>query len=540
VVFVAPLRPRRLLVAGALLLLAGCAKRESPADAAVRTQTLLCGNAAEPADLDPHTIYALTDSQIGYALFEGLTILDALDGSRPRPGAAQSWDVSPDGTVYTFHLRPTGRWSNGDPVTAQDFVYSAHRILSPALAANYSYMLWPVKNAEAFNTGKVTDFSQVGVKALDPLTVQYTLTNPTPYFPALVSHTTWLPVHQATIEQFGAIDQKGTKWTRPGNLVGNGAFRLVEWVPDSRIAVERNARYWDDAHTKLHRIEFYPFEKPDIEELNYRSGQLQTTYALPVSKFDEYRKSGELAIDPVLAVYYLFFNTAKPPFDNVKLRLALAHALNREQICRDITKGVYPPAHNMVPPNCGGYTSRSGLTDDFDLARKLLAEAGYPGGQGLPSIEIQCYESEVPLKTLEALQAMWHTELGVRVTIGQLEQKTLFANQQQGAYAIAFSGWVADYPDPLTFLETAETGNGNNWSKWSNPRFDALVEETRHMADNARRLELFQQAEAIMMSEAPILPLYFRPQVYAKQPVVKGWTTTVAGFHEFNKVWLEK
>ena len=505
-----------------------------------RTQTLLCGNGAEPADLDPDVIYAYTDSQIAYTLFEGLTILDALDNSKPRPGAAESWQVSSDGTVYTFHLRPTGRWSNGDPVTAEDFVYSVHRILSPALAANYSYMLWPLRNAEAFNSGKLTDFSQVGVKALDKLTIQYTLTNPTPYFPSLVSHTTWLPVHQATIEQFGKMDQKGTKWTRPGNLVGNGAFRLVEWVPDSRIAVERNPQYWDDAHTKLHRIEFYPFEKPDIEELNFRSGQLHATYAVPVSKYDEYRKTGELTVDPVLGSFYLFYNTTKPPFNNVKLRLALAHGLNREQIFRDITKGLYPPAHTMTAPNCGGYTARSGITDDYDLARQLLAEAGFPGGKGLPPIEIQCYESEVPLKVLEALQAEWRKELHVQVTIAQIEQKTLFANQQQGNYQIAYSGWQADYADPLTFLETLETGNGNNWTGWSNPAYDRLIEETRHTADNARRLELFQQAEALMLSEAPLLPLDYRPQIYVKRAEVKGWTMTVVGFHEFNKVWLEK
>ncbi len=505
-----------------------------------RTQTLLCGNGADPADFDPHTIYAFTDSQMEYTLFEGLTILDARDGSRPRPGAAERWDVSADGTVYTFHLRPTGRWSNGDPVTADDFVYSVHRILSPALAATYSYMVWPLRNAEAFNAGKLTDFSQVGVKALDRLTVQYTLTNPTPYFPSLVSHTTWLPVHRATIERFGRMDQKGTQWTRAGNLVGNGAFRLVEWVPDSRVVVERNPQYWDDARTRLHRIEFYPIEKPDIEELNYRSGQLHTTYAVPVSKFEEYRKTGELTVDPVLGSFYLYFNTARAPFNNVKLRLALAHGLNREQIFRDITKGLYPPAHAMTPPNCGGYTARAGITDDFGLARRLLAEAGFPDGKGLPPIEIQCYESEVPLKSLEALQAEWRQELHVQVTIAQVEQKTLYANQQQGSYQIAYSGWQADYADPLTFLETLETGNGNNWSGWSNPAYDRLIEATRHTADNTRRLELFQQAEALMLSEAPLVPLDYRPQIYLKRPEVRGWTTTVVGFHEFNRVWLEK
>jgi oligopeptide transport system substrate-binding protein len=523
------------------LALSGCGARETRVEAGDRTQTLLYGSAAEPADLDPQVIVAFTDSQTVYALFEGLTKLDGAT-SKPVPAAAERWDVSPNGLVYTFHLRPSARWSNGDPVTAEDFAYSFQRILTPAFGALYSYMLWPIRNAEAFNSGKVTDFSLVGVKALDPLTLQVTLDKPTPYLPALASHTTWLPVHKAVIEKFGRMDEKGTKWTRPGNLVGNGAFTLAEWVPDSRIAVVKNPLYWDAAHTRLNRIEFYPIEKPDIEELNYQSGQLHATYALPTSKFEAYRahQPPDFEVDQVLSVYYLFVNVHRPPFDNVKLRLALAHALNREQLCRDITKGTYPPAHALTPPNCGGYTPRAGVSDDFDLARRLLSEAGYPDGKGLPSIEIQCYETEVPMRMLEAIQAMWLKELNVHITIAQVEQKTLFQNQQNRNYSISFSGWIADFPDPLTFLGTMVTGGGNNWAGWSNKEFDGLIDRTNNTADNAKRLEMFQQAEAILLDEAPLIPLYFRPQVYARRPDVRGWTTNVVGFHEFNRMWLEK
>jgi oligopeptide transport system substrate-binding protein len=537
--------PRRnlliLVVAAAALGLAGCAKRELPVDAGIRTQTLLFGSGAEPADLDPEVLYAFTDAQIAYALFEGLTKMDAKTNTAV-PDGATGWDVSPDGLTYTFHLRKDARWSNGDPVTAGDYVYSFHRILSPAFAAQYSYMVWPIKNAEAFNAGKITDFAQVGAKALDPLTLQITLEHPTPYLPAIATHTTWLPVHRATVEQFGRMDEKGTKWTRPGNLVSNGAFTLVEWIPNSRIAVERNAQYWDNANTKLRRVEFYPFEKPDIEELNYQSGQLHSTYALPTAKIEAYRNHtpSDLAIDPVLSVFYLFLNCTRPPFDNLKLRQALTHALNREQLCRDVTKGVYPPAHCMTPPDCGGYTAQAGATDDFALARKLLAEAGYPGGVGLPPIEVQCYESEVPLRMTEAIQSMWLRELGVHITISQIEQKTLFANASNKDYTISFSSWIADFPDPLTFLGTMVTGNGNNWAGWSNKEFDRLIAQTDQEPDNAKRLALFQRAEAILVNDAPLIPLFFRPQVYARSPVVKGWTTTSLGFHEFNRIWLEK
>jgi oligopeptide transport system substrate-binding protein len=531
------------VLAGVLALgaLAGCSKRSLPVDEGIRTQTLLFGNAAEPADLDPQVIYAFTDSEIAYSLFEGLTKLDGTT-SVPNPAAATSWDVSPDGKVYTFHLRKEARWSNGDPVTADDFVYSIHRVLTPAFAANYSYMIWPVKNAEAFNSGKLTDFSQVGAKALDAQTLQLTLERPTPYLPALVSHTTWLPVHKASVEKFGRMDEKGTKWTRPGNLVGNGAFTLVEWNPDARVAVERNPLYWNAANTRLRRVEFYPIEKPDLEELNYRSGQLHSTYSLPMSKVDTYRQHqpSDLEVDQVLATFYLFLNVTKPPFDNLKLRQALIHALPREQLCHDITNATYPPAHELTPPNCGGYTARAAVSDDFDLARKLLAEAGYPGGAGLAPIEVQCYEGEVPLRMLEAIQAIWLKELNVHITIAQLEQKTLFQNQKDKNYTMAYSGWIADYPDPLTFLDVFLTNGGNNWAGWSNKEFDRLLDQAGNTADAAARLELFQKAEGILLEDAPIIPLYHRPQVYARSSAIRGWTTTILGFHDFSTMWLEK
>jgi oligopeptide transport system substrate-binding protein len=524
-----------------LLALFGCSKRETPVEAGIRTQTFLIGNAAEPQDLDPNAITVYMDSMIAYSLFEGLTKLDPKT-SLPEPDLADSWTVSPDGKVYTFHLRPEARWSDGDPVTAGDFVYSFHRILSPAYGAFYSYMLWPIKNAEAFNDGKLTDFSQVGAKALDSQDLQITLDKPTPYLPALASHTTWLPVQKKTIEKFGRMDEKGTKWTRPGNLVGNGAFTLLDWNPNARIVVVKNPLYWDAANTRLNRIEFFPIEKPEIEDLNFRSGQLHATYQLPMPKVEYYRSHvpPELGVDPVLSTFYFFMNVTRPPFDNVKLRQALTYGIDREALSRSVMEGVYPPAHCLTPPNCGGYTCRTQVPDNFEKARQLLAEAGYPGGRGLPPIEVQCFQTEVKLRVTEAVQAMWLKELGVHITIAQLETKTLYQNQQTKDYTMAFSGWLADYPDPNTFLGTMVTGGGNNYAGWSNKEFDALIDQASNTADNGKRMEIFQKAEAILLNEAPLIPLYFQPNVYAISPVVKGWTTTVAGFHEWNRIWLEK
>ena len=524
-----------------LLTLSGCARRETAAEKGIRTQTLLVGNAAEPADLDPHVINAFTDSHIAYALFEGLVQMDAKT-SEVIPAAAERWEVSPDGLVYTFHLRKGARWSNGDPLTAGDFAYSFHRILIPEFGALYSYMLWPIKNAEAFNGGRVKDFSQVGVKALDEMTLELTLERPTPALLAMATHTTWLPVHQAVVEKYGPMEKKGTLWTRAGNLVGNGAFMLSEWIPNARITVSKNPYYWNAAKVRLNKIEFFPFEKRETEDLNYRSGQLHTTYGIPISKVEAYRahRPVDMRIDPVLSTFYLFINTTRPPFDNVKLRQALNHAISRNAMAADLNKGVDPPAHTFTPPNCAGYTCRTQVTDDYDLARKLLAEAGYPGGKGLPPIEVLSYETESSIRMLEAIQATWQKELGVHITIAQLEMKTLFQTQQDKNYSIAFSAWIADFADPVTFLGMMVTGGGNNWAGWSNKEYDRLIAEAANTADNSARMELFQKAEAILLDQAPLIPLFYQPQVYAINPAVRGWETSILGFHNWDRIWLEK
>ncbi len=537
--------PRSLLPASALVLclaaLTACSRRETPAERGIRTQTLLVGNYAEPADLDPQSMNAFTDSQIAYTLFEGLTTLDA-KSSRAVPAAADHWSVSPDGTVYVFHIRAGARWSNGEPVTAEDFVYSFRRILDPAFAAVYSYMLWPIKNAEAFNAGTLTDFSKVGVRARAPDSLEVTLTQPTPYLPELAAHTTWLPVHKPVIEKFGPMNKKGTDWTRPGNLVGNGAFTLAEWVPNARISVSKNPLYWDAAATRLNEVQFYPIEKETVEELAYRSGQLHATNRLPSSKIDVYRRHvpTDLRSDPILSTGYLILNVTRPPMDNKKLRQALARAMDRLAIARDVTQGAYTPAHSLTPPGCGGYTAAAGIPDDYAEARRLLAEAGYPGGKGLGPIEVQSYTADVSLRMMEAVQAMWHRELGVDITISQIEQKTLFQNGQSGNYVMGTSAWIADYADPSTFLGTMVTGCGNNWPRWSNAEYDRLIDEASRSPDRGRRFALFQRAEAILLDEAPLIPIYYETQTYAISPAVRGWTTNLMGFHAFNRIWLEK
>ena len=523
-----------------LLSLAGCGKRETPVEEGIRTQTLLLGNLAEPKDLDPHILDAYTDMNIAVALFEGLTALDEKTG-KPIPAAAERWEISADGLVYTFHLRANAKWSDGTPLTAQDFAYSFQRILTPAFAASYSYMLWPIKNAEAFNSGKITDFSQVGIATPDATTLRLTLERPTSYLLALAAHNTWYPVPKSALDKNGGMLEHGSRWTRPGNLVGNGPFTLAEWVPNSRITVEKNPHYWDAATVRLNRIRFLPVENAEVEERNFRAGQMHLTWDLPSSKVAAYQAehSPQLRIDPLLSIYYLNFNVTKPPFDNELVRRAFSLVLDRAALSRSVLNGVLPPAYSFVPPGCGDYESTAPIRENTATARNLLKAAGYPEGQGLPPISLQILNDLRQPKLAEAAQAIWARELGANVTIEMNEQKVWLQNQQSMNHQVAFLGWTADYPDPITFLSLTQTGNGQNWSGYSNRVYDQMLVQAENNPDPAKRKEMLQAAEGLMLAECPVAPLVYRSRTFLIHPAVKNWEPAVIGIHLYKKVYLQ-
>lgn len=531
----------RVLLAIGVAAAVSCSRRQSPADAATASHTLLIGNLAEPSDLDPHISAAYTDQNILMALFEGLTALDEKT-SLPVPAAAERWEVLPDGMTYTFHLRAGARWSTGQPVTAEDFVYSFRRMLSPALAAEYSYMLWPIKNAQAYNSGKIVNFADVGITAIDASTLRLTLERPTPFLLSLAAHPTWFPVHRETIEKFGSIDQRSTPWTRAGNLVGNGAFTLAEWSPDSRIIVTKNPHYWDAAHNQLERVIFFPTEKPDVEERNFRAGQVHLTYGLPVEKIAPYREQHpeQLRLDPFLQTYFLRFNVSKTPLDQPKVRRALSLAIDRAAIAHTILRDSRPPALHLVPPGCAGYTSQAKVSTDFAAARQLLTEAGFKDGKGLPAFDLQVLNDDVQPKVAEAIQAMWQRELGVRITIAPFEQKTWVQNQQTLNYTISFASWAGDFADPSTFLDLFQKQGGNNWTDWGNREYDAFVNSAATTLDSAARMHEIQQAEALLLEQAPIAPLYFGARTYLISPAVKNWQPSLLGFHRYQQIRLEQ
>ena len=529
-----------LLSSVACLLLTGCGTRETPVEEGIRTQTLLLGNLAEPKDLDPHILDAYTDMNIAAALFEGLTALDEKT-AKPIPAAAESWEISPDGLVYTFHLRANAKWSDGTPLTSQDFAYSFERILTPAFASQYSFMLWPIKNAEAFNAGKITDFSQVGIATPDATTLRITLERPTSYLLALAAHNAWYPVSKSAIDKNGGMLQHGSRWTRPGNLVGNGPFTLTEWNPNSRITVEKNPHYWDAAAVRLNRIRFLAVESAEVEERNFRAGQMHVTWDLPSSKVVAYQAehSRQLRIDPLLSILYLNFNLKKPPFDNALVRRAFSLALDRAALSHSVLNGVLPPAYSFVPPDCGDYESTARIQENAATARDLLKAAGYPDGKGLPPISLQILNDQRQPKLAEAAQAMWARELGVKVTIEMNEQKIWLQNQQSMTHQIAFLGWTADFADPITFLGLAQTDNGQNWSGFANREYDQLLLKAEATADLAQRRALLQTAEGLLLNECPVAPLVFRSRTFLLHPAVKNWEPAVVGIHLYKKVYLE-
>jgi oligopeptide transport system substrate-binding protein len=521
--------------------LSGCGKRESTTAEGIRTGTLLIGNAAEPGDLDPHLASILNDQIVVNTLFEGLTLLDERS-TNPLPAAAESWTTSPDGLVWTFRLRDGLQWSNGDSLTADDFVQSWRRVLNPAFAADNAWYLFALKNAEAFNAKKITDVSTVGFKATDPRTLVLTLERPTPYLAALVSMPAWFPINPRVLAKFGGIEQRGSAWTRPGNLVSNGAFMLSQWTPNARIVLEKNPRHREAAANKLNRVVFFPIENPDVEEREFRAGQLHVTFNLPVTKIASWQKQdpSKLRVDPTLQINFLRFNTTRPPLNDPRVRRALSLAIDRTAIAQAVLQGSRAPALSITPPGTGGYTARAAVTTNIEEAKKLLAAAGFPNGQGLPVVDIQARNDEMMPRVAEALQAMWQRDLGFRTTISQVEQKTWIQNQQTLNYGISTAAWTADFPDPVTFLGMFTENSAYNWTGWKNPEYEKLMDAAAVTADAKQRYEVFQQAETLLLAESPVAPLYFGAQTYLIHPAVKGWEPAPLVFRRFQIVTLQE
>lgn len=521
--------------------LSGCDLGPTNVEQGNLEQILHLGNGTEPQDLDPHIVTGVTEHNIISALLEGL-VGENPETLEPVPGMAEYWVVSADGREYTFFIRDQAKWSNGDPVTAQDFAWSWQRMLSPALAAEYAYQLYPIKNARAFNKGELLSFSEVGVKAVDNKTLEVVLEHPTPYFLSLLAHYSTFPVHPPTILKFGEMDERGSAWTRPGNFVSNGPFTLKSWRLNYIIEVEKNPHYWDAETVKLAGIRFYPIDNIQTEERMFRTGALHASSTTPSEKIEVYQSKSPhlISISPYLGTYFYRFNVTRPPLDDPRVRLALSLAVDRQAIIDAVTKGGQIPAYSFTPPNTQGYfPPKSPVSYDLEHGRALLAEAGFSEGQGFPELELLYNTSDGHRRIAEAIQQMWKKGLGIDVRLVNTDWKVYLSRTNQLDYDISRAGWIGDYPDPNTFLDMMLSDGGNNRTGWRNNDYDELIERAATLTNQKERYQAFEQAEMILDREAPLLPIYTYTRVALRDPSVKNWFPNILDHHPYKYVYLQ-
>ena len=505
-------------------MLTACGSGESNVESGNANGILHYGNGAEPQGLDPHVVTGVPENHIVRALFEGLAVKNP-ETLEPEPGVAERWDISEDGTVYTFYLNPNARWSNGETMTASDYVWSWNRALHPDTGSLYAYMLYPIVNSEAYSKREITDFGEVGVKALDDHTLQVRLNAPTPYFLQLMDHYSTFAVHPETLLKHGKMTDRFTPWTRVGNIVSNGPFTLEEWSLNRRIIIKKSEHYWDRDNVALNGVYFYPTENVISEERMFRAEQLHYTAVVPLDKIPDYRERPDSPYVQAayLGTYYYLVNTERPPVDNVLVRRALSYALDRDTLTRTVLQDTAIPAYSITPPDTLGYNPPQLFDYDPAKARELLAEAGYPNGEGWPGLEIIYNTQEAHRKIAVAVQQMWKRELNIDITISNQEWKVYLNSVSQREFQVARRGWIGDYVDANNFLDLFITDGGNNNTGYASDEFDDII---LNLAPKAKtrdeRYGLFYKAATMMMNEMPIIPIYTYTSKHLIHPSVEG------------------
>jgi oligopeptide transport system substrate-binding protein len=499
---------------------------------ALAETTIRRGNGGEPQTLDPAHISINVEGFVVRDLTEGLTVYDR--AGRIAPGAAENWTISDDGTVYRFKIRDGAKWSNGDPLTAEDFVFSMRREVDPKEAAEYASILYPIKNAEAVNTSKAA-VDALGVMAIDAKTLEITLERPTPYFLQLLAHYAAFPVHPASVAKFGK------EFTKPGNLVTNGAFMLTEYVANDHITAVKNPNYWDAGNVKIDKVIFNPSEDQATTERMFAAGELDIVFNFQADQTDFLRgKHGkdQVLVGPSLSTYYYIFDNRHPPFDDVRVRQALSMAVDRDFLAGKIYSGTQLPAYNLVPPGMEGYSgpvvewASMDQLDREDKARELLKEAGYGEGGKPLKIEIRYNTNENHKKVATAVADMWK-ELGIEVTMQNLDVKAHYAYLQEGgAFDVARAGWAADYADPENFLNLLVSTNTTfNYGHWKNADFDALMKQSYAERDAAKRMAVLAKAEKLMLDSVPIAPFMNTADAWLVSRKVKGFEMNSVNEH---------
>jgi oligopeptide transport system substrate-binding protein len=507
-------------LAALALLVGGCARPGSRAD-------LVIINGPEPESLDPHLLTGQADGRVALALFEGLTRYDPRTG-QAAPGLASHWELSADKRIYTFHLRTNAVWSTGEPITAEDFAWSWRRALDPATASEYAGVLFYLKNGEAFATGKLRDFSQVGVRAVDRLTLRVELEEPTAFFLELCGFQPYAAVPRRRIEQHG------DRWLHARPFMASGAYVLDTWRLNDRIRLRRNPRYWDAANTQSAVIDLLPCVVPSTALNLYLTRAVDIVWdkeLVPPDVLDVLLQRPDFHVYDYLGTYFYRYNVTKGAFKDARVRKALALAIDKRRIVERITRGGEKVAACISPPGILNgtipYRPPAGLDHRPDEARRLLAEAGYPEGRGFPPFQYTFNNVESHKKIAVELREMWQRELGLQVELRQLEWKTYLRAQAQLEYDLIRSSWIGDYNDPNTFLDLFMSENPNNRTGWRSARYDETLRRANAEAEPAMRQTLLQEAERILVEEdAPIVPLYFYVSIEYYD------TNAVTGIHQ--------
>jgi len=503
-------------------------------------QELHRDNGNEPQTLDPHLAEGVPAAHILRDLFEGLTA-ESPDG-KVIPGAAIRWNISRDGKTYTFYLRRDAAWSNGDPVTAQDFVYGLRRSASPSTASNYGQILIPIANAADVLAGKLP-LEQLGVKVMDEYTLQIKLNGPTPYFLGLLNHSSTYPVHRASVMRQGA------NFSRPGNLVSNGAYVLRDWKVRSHIELVKNTHYWDAENVIIERVFYYPLVDLSSSIKQFRAGKLNWTSEVPGNQFKWLKKNyaEELVISPWLGSYFYGYNLKREPFiDNPQLRLALAMAIDRDLLTEKVTQYGEQPSYTLVPPGLGDYLSPSpewskwSQAERNEEARRLYTQAGYTTEKPL-RVEIRYNTGENHKKIALAIASLWKQVLGVQATLVNEEWKVFLQSREQKVLTQVFrAGWISDYADAFGFLQLFDSGHGRNDFGYDDAVYDSLLKQIASERIPARRRRLMQEAERMLLVDMPFIPVYTYVTKRLVDPRLKGWQNNVMDHHYSKNMYLLK
>ncbi len=484
------------------------------------------GLGADPESLDPALAGGAPEAQILINLFEGLVEYDA-SSSDPRPGVASSWQSNLEATQFTFILRPEAQWGNGDPVTAQDFIYSWRRALNPQSGSSSASLLFVIRNAEAYHNGRVPE-EEVGISALDDHKLQVRLTAPTAHFPRMLAHPVFRPVHPATVERWAS------RWTEPDHMTSNGPFELQEWRPADRVTLKRNPRYWGTEQVKIDAVVYYLGEDYSALMSLYKAGEIDAFISglLPLPYIPLLRNLRDYRTGAYLGTYFYAVNVKRPGLRDPRVRKALSLSIDRRSICEGLLRAGQSPAVSFSPSDFDGTYTRPNLVRfDPNLGKRLMAAAGHPDGRGL-DLGLYFNTNETHREIAEAIQSQWQTNFPlIQVELINQEWQVFQSGLRRGSYDLARRFWTADYDDPTAFLEIMQSSSSSNYTGWGNADYDRLFAEAGAATDVNHRMELLNRAETILLSELPIIPIYSAVTYFLAKPYIEGWESNKLDRH---------